>query len=205
MERPRLLLATTNTHKTAELRRLLTGTPHRLVTPAELGLRLTVEEEGATFQENATLKAQAFAEAGGLLALADDSGIEVAAMDGRPGVHSARYGGPGLSDEERMHLLLAELQEVPWEGRECRYVAVIAIADPTGGGVEVFEGTCDGVVALEPAGSGGFGYDPIFHLPQRGLTVAQLPPEEKDAMSHRGQAARTAAAWLMMHSAALAG
>ncbi len=114
MPPPALLLATSNPHKVAELRRLLVEVPFRVVTPRDLGLALEVEEDGATFRDNAIKKARAFAEASGVLSLADDSGIEVDALDGRPGVQSARYGGPEVTDEGRVRLLLRELREVPW-------------------------------------------------------------------------------------------
>ena len=192
MPPPALLLATSNPHKVAELRRLLVEVPFRVVTPRDLGLALEVEEDGATFRDNAIKKARAFAEASGVLSLADDSGIEVEALDGRPGVRSARYGGSKATDEGRVRLLLQELREVPWEQRACRYVAVVAVARP-GGEADVFEGTCSGMVAREPAGTGGFGYDPIFYVPDHGLTVAQMPPETKDRISHRGHAVRQAA------------
>jgi XTP/dITP diphosphohydrolase len=186
---PRLLIATNNAHKTAELQRLLVGLSHELLTPADLGLRLDVLENGRTFTENAALKAHAFAEASGLLALADDSGIEVDALDGGPGIYSARYGGAGLSDDERVQLLLRELAATPSNARGCRYVAALALAWPDGR-QEVFEGACVGIVATIPVGDNGFGYDPVFFVPEKGLTIAQLSGEAKDTFSHRGNAAR---------------
>ena len=191
MTTPRLLIATNNAHKTAELRRLLAGLSHELLTPAGLGLRLDVLEDGRTFAENAALKAHAFAQASGLLALADDSGIEVDALGGSPGIHSARYGGAGLSDGDRMQLLLRELAATPPDARGCRYVAALALAWPDGR-QEVFEGICVGMVATTPVGDNGFGYDPVFFVPEEGLTIAQLSGEAKDALSHRGNAARLA-------------
>ena len=185
----RLLAATNNTHKIGEFRRLLNAAPVTLVTPDELGLSVEVEEDGATYAANAVLKARAFAAASGLPALADDSGIEVNALDGRPGLHSARYGGPGLTDEDRTGLLLEELSGVPTGQRGCRYVAVLAIARP-GGGTETFEGICEGFVAMTPAGDGGFGYDPVFEVPGRSATMAQLSSADKDIISHRGVAVR---------------
>ena len=195
MTPPKIVIATNNSHKAREFRRLLANAGCDLVTPAELGLRLDVVEDGASFGENATLKAVAYAEASGLLSLADNSGIEVEAIGGEPGVHSARYGGPGLSDRERMLLLLSRLESIPWGQRRCRYVASVVLAWPAGRR-EFFEGACEGVVALEPAGANGFGYDPIFYLPEAGRTIAQLSDDEKDAMSHRGRAARQAVEFL---------
>jgi XTP/dITP diphosphohydrolase len=185
---PRLLIATNNPGKVAELRRILDGCGWELVTPAGIGLELDVEEHGATYAENASAKALAFAEASGLVALADDSGIEVDALDGRPGVQSARY---DVSDAARNERLLRELAGVPDERRTARFRAVIAIAT-AGGAVELAEGVVEGRIGHEPRGENGFGYDPLFVLPERGLTTAELPPDVKHAVSHRGAAARKA-------------
>lgn len=193
---PRLLLATNNPGKVAELRRLLATTGYELVTPAELGIALDVEESGVTYAENAAAKARAAARAAGCLALADDSGIEVDALGGRPGVHSARYGGAGLDDRARVELLLRELEGVPNGRRTARFRAVVVIAAPDGSVLQTFEGVAEGSIAREPRGTGGFGYDPIFVVRGLGKTMAELTPEEKDAVSHRGQALRAAAAWL---------
>ena len=187
----KLVLATSNPHKVRELRRLLACAGWDLVTPADLGLEMDVAEDGASFRENATLKAVAYAQACGLPALADDSGIEVQALAGGPGVYSARFGGPGLGDRDRMLLLLDRMQGVPWERRGSRYVCVVVLAWP-GGRREAFEGVCHGVVALEPGGTGGFGYDPLFYFPEAGKTIAQMSEQEKDEVSHRGHAVRRA-------------
>ena len=175
---PRLLLATNNRGKIAEFRQLLAGCGWPLVTPAELGLDLQVEETGQSYAENATIKAVEYARASGLVALADDSGLEVDALGGRPGVLSARYAGPDRTDRERVQALLQELEGVPDEERTARFRAVIAIAWPDGE-VVLVEGTVEGRIGREPRGESGFGYDPIFFLPQRGVTVAELTPEEK--------------------------
>jgi XTP/dITP diphosphohydrolase len=188
---PRLLLATNNPGKVAEFRLLLESCGWELVTPAELGLKLEVEESGATYNENASRKALHYAQASGLVALADDSGLEVDALGGRPGVLSARYAGPDRTDEERVQTLLEELQDVPDEQRSARFRAVIAVATPDGR-VETVEGQVEGRIARAPRGENGFGYDPVFLLPDRGLTTAELPSEEKHAVSHRGVAARKA-------------
>ena len=189
---PRLLVATNNAHKVTELRRLLGNAPYELVTPADLGLVIEVVEDGGTFRENAAKKAHAFSEASGLLALADDSGIEVDALGGRPGVHSARYGGPGLTDDQRVRVLLHELADVSDPERACRYRVVLALAD-LDGSEQFAEAACEGMVAREPLGTNGFGYDPVFYIPAYGRTIAQLEPPQKDAISHRGQAARAMA------------
>ena len=190
-----LLIATNNLHKVTEFRRLLGGVGFNLVTPADLGLDLDVEETGQTFEENARIKARAFCAASGLPSLADDSGIEVDALDGRPGVRSARYGGDALDDAGRVSLLLAELGDAPQDQRSCRYRVVLVLAR-SDGSEEMAEGACEGRVAFEPAGDNGFGYDPVFLIAAYGKTVAQLGPHEKDATSHRGQAARRMAALL---------
>jgi len=192
---PRLLLATNNAGKVAELRHILDGCGWEVVTPAEIGLSLEVEEDGPTYEANATKKALQYAEASGLTSLADDSGLEVDALGGRPGVQSARYAGADRTDAERVAKLLEELRGVPDETRTARFRAVIAIADPQGR-VETAEGTVEGRIAHEPRGESGFGYDPVFLLPERGLTMAELPPDEKHAISHRGVAARKARAVL---------
>lgn len=187
---PRLLLATNNYGKVAEYRALLAGCGWEIVTPTDLGLDLGVDESGFDYRTNAKIKAEAFAKASGLLALADDSGLEVDALDGRPGPLSARYGG-GRSDEERFQRVLSELKGVPAEKRQARFRCVIALAEP-GGKVLFAEGECEGLIATGPRGDNGFGYDPIFYLPDRGLTMAELSWEEKNRISHRGRAARKA-------------
>jgi XTP/dITP diphosphohydrolase len=190
----RLLLATNNPGKVREFRRLLANVPFVLVTPAEAGINLDVDETGDTYAENASLKARAFAAAGNCLALADDSGIEVDALDGAPGVHSARYGGPGLDDRGRVELLLKELDRVPGPGRTARFRALVVVAGP-GSEEHCFEGVFEGSIAFEPRGEGGFGYDPVFLLSD-GRTSAELSADEKDRLSHRGIAVRKAAAYL---------
>jgi XTP/dITP diphosphohydrolase len=158
-------------------------------------------EVGDTFAENARLKAVSYAMAGGRLTLADDSGLEVDALDGRPGVHTARYGGDALTPEERYQLLLREMRHVPWELRTARFRCAIALAAPDGALLGESEGVCEGIIALEPAGSGGFGYDPVFYLPDRELTMAQLAPGEKKEISHRGRALRAMAPEIKWHVA----
>ena len=195
MAKPRLLLATNNPGKAAEYRELLGDVGWELVTPRDVGLHLEVEESGRDYAENAKIKAATFAKASGLVALADDSGMEVDALGGAPGPLSARFGGEGISDGERVALLLERLAGVPSEGRSARFRCLIAVARPEGQ-VDLFEGRCEGRVAVEPRGKSGFGYDPVFLLPDRGLTMAELPPHEKNAVSHRGRAARQAKAFL---------
>jgi XTP/dITP diphosphohydrolase len=182
----RLLVATTNVGKQREFARLLAGLPAELVTPDDVGLALDVEEPHDTYAENAAVKARAYAEASGLLALADDSGIEVAALGWGPGVRSARWGGGHGADR-----VLEALAGV--EDRRARMRCVVAIGIPgdEGVSVETFEGTIEGTVAPERRGAGGFGYDPIF-LTADGSTTAELPDAEKDRISHRGRAVAAA-------------
>lgn len=195
MTTTRLLVASNNAHKVVEFRRLFEGLPYELVTPADLGLELDPEETGETFAENARLKALAFAEASGLPAMADDSGIVVDALNGEPGVLSARYGGPGLNDAGRVRLLLANMEGVPDGRRACRFKATLVLVGLDGGELEV-EGVCEGRVAYAPAGPNGFGYDPIFFVVAHGKTMAELSDAQKDEISHRGRAARAMVALL---------
>jgi len=185
----KLLIATNNPGKIREYQELLADLPLQLTYPAQEGLDIEVAETGESFAENARLKATAYAKASGLLTLADDSGLEVDALGGEPGIRSARYAGEGASDEERYRLLLEKLKDVPWEERTARFRCVIAAATPEG---EVYtaEGTCEGIIAFEPAGEHGFGYDPVFYLPEYGKTMAELSPEVKNRISHRAKAAQ---------------
>lgn len=187
----KLLLATNNKAKVREYQSLLHDVPYKLVTLVELGITTVVSEEGDSLEDNARLKATALAEESGLMSLADDSGLEVDALGGEPGPMSARYAGDGASDADRVSYLLAKLKDVPPEKRTARFRAVIAIAIP-GNGVEFCRGECRGLITLAPHGEHGFGYDPIFYLPELGKTMAELPLEMKNQISHRGQAARQA-------------
>ena len=187
--RYKLLLATNNEAKVREYRDLLRDLAFELVTSAELGMINIVNEVGESLEENARLKATASAARSQLLALADDSGLEVDALGGEPGRLSARYAGEQASDRDRISHLLAKLEGVPWERRSARFRCVIAIATPEGK-VEFCSGECLGIITFEPRGEGGFGYDPIFYLPELGRTMAELTLEIKNQVSHRGQAAR---------------
>jgi XTP/dITP diphosphohydrolase len=189
-----LLLATTNPHKIEEFHAILAPVPYTLVSPKELGLDVRVQETGETFNENAILKAIACAETANLPTLADDSGLEIDALNGEPGVWSARFGGDATPYAERFRLLLERLSGVPEELRTARYRCVIAMAEPAPGGLyDVVSGTLEGMIASTPAGTEGFGYDPIFYVPEFGCTVAQMPAEEKHRISHRGKAGAAAA------------
>ena len=185
----RLLIATRNPGKLKEYEQLLAGLPVTLTYLSGEGIAHEVEETGETFADNAIHKAEEYARISGLLTLADDSGLEVDALDGEPGVHSARYAGPRATDEDRYQLLLEKMRHVPWEERGARFRCVIAVAEPEGG-VWTTEGTCEGVITLAPKGEHGFGYDPVFYLPDQEKTMAQLAPEVKNRMSHRARAAQ---------------
>lgn len=194
----KLLLATNNQGKLRELRAMLrvADLPIELVTPADIHFELDVSEDGSTYAENATKKAVAFQRASGLACLADDSGLEVDALDGAPGLYSARYSSkPGASDADRRAYLLQNLggKPRPWTAR---FRATVAIAGP-GGSVQIAEGTCPGEIVPEERGTGGFGYDPIFLLPELGLTMAELSEETKNRLSHRARAVQAALPILM--------
>jgi XTP/dITP diphosphohydrolase len=195
----RLLIATHNQGKMREYAALLSGLPVELVSPDDLGLDLEVVESGDTYSENAMLKAKAYAQASGLLTLADDSGLEVDALDGAPGVRSARY---ALGDDgDRVQALLRALArralarralaEAGEDERAARFRCVIALVSPDGRSWSV-EGQCVGRIVDTPRGSGGFGYDPVFYMPEHGCTMAELPEGEKNLVSHRARAAQAA-------------
>jgi len=188
---PRLLLATTNKGKAAEYRDLLEGLDFELVTLDQAGISQEADESYNTFEENARHKAAFYAELGGLLTLADDSGLEVDALNGEPGVRSSRYAGDNATDADRVTFLLNKLKDIPQQKRMARFRCVIAVARP-GGPVETVDGVCDGYISTEPRGDNGFGYDPVFFLPEYGRTIAELPPEVKNRISHRGRAAARA-------------
>jgi len=190
-----LVLASANRGKLRELKALLEPRGYTVRSAAELGFTEEVPETGATFEENAVLKARAVAQALGRPAVADDSGIAVEALGGAPGVLSARWAGPDADDAARSAKLLGELAGGAPENRGAAFVCVMACAKP-GGEVITAQGRLQGRVALAPAGDNGFGYDPVFELPERGRTVAQLTAEEKNAISHRGRALAALAAKL---------
>lgn len=182
-----LVLATRNKNKLRELTSILSDLPVRVESIASFPGAPDVEETGATMAENALLKARAAARHTGLWAMADDSGLEVDALDGRPGVYSARFAGPGATDADNNAKLLRLLEGVPDPRRTARFRCAIALVSPDGDEY-VDEGVCEGVVAREPRGEGGFGYDPLFIVPEYGRTFAELPPEVKDRISHRARA-----------------
>lgn len=186
----RLLIATHNRGKLIEYQEMFVDA-FALVTLDEVGIREDVTETGATFAENARVKAIAYARASGLLTLADDSGLQVDALGGEPGVRSKRYAGDDKSDADRIVFLLDKLRDVPRGKRTARFRCAIAIASPRG---ELWEcdGTCEGEIEFAPRGTNGFGYDPVFFVVERGVTMAELPSAEKNKISHRARAAAEA-------------
>jgi XTP/dITP diphosphohydrolase len=188
-----LLIATRNEGKAREFMQIFADLDLNLRTLADLSIEQEVEETGTTFAENARLKAESYMHLSGLPTLADDSGLEVMALDGAPGVHSARYGG--VSGRAQLDYLLKQMKGIPFYERLARFVCVIALARP-GGETELVEGTLPGVIELEPRGTGGFGYDPLFYVLEKDKTLAELAPEEKNSLSHRAAAAHEARAVL---------
>ncbi len=191
-----ILIATTNPGKLREFAAIFASMPLQLRTLADLGITDDVEETGATFAENAQLKAEYYAARSGLPTLADDSGLEVAALNGEPGVRSRRYAGPDATDADRNALLLKNMEHVPYHARLARFVCVMALARP-GTPTELVEGVLPGVIEFEPRGTGGFGYDPLFYVLDEDKTLAELPPERKNQISHRARAAEAAREVLM--------
>jgi XTP/dITP diphosphohydrolase len=191
MKKPKLLLATNNRGKVAEMQALLDGLELELLTPAGIGLNHEVLEDGQTYAENAIRKAEAFTRLSGLVSLADDSGLEVDALDGRPGLHSHRFAPQAdATDADRRQYLLQRLHYLPhpWKARFRATVAVAAPGQETG----LTEGICEGEVITEERGTNGFGYDSLFFVPEYGRTMAELTMEEKNRLSHRAWAVRNA-------------
>lgn len=190
--RRRLLVATGSAHKLIELQRLFGDLPIDLVTLRDVGITDEAPEDGATFEENALQKARWYAEASSEWTLADDSGLEVAALNGAPGVYTRRYAGPDATDQQNYEKLLTETAGVA--DRSARFVCTMALIDPVNGSARTFRGECPGTLTTAPRGEFGFGYDPIFEVD--GRTMAERAPAEKDALSHRGRAAALVAAAL---------
>ena len=186
-----LLLATRNLHKLEEFRAIFSDLPLRLLSLRDLQLAIDVEETGTTYAENAELKARAYAQVSNMSTLADDSGLEIDALGGAPGVQSARYLGSETSYEERFRVILEQLKGLSLDQRSARFRCVIALVEPLGN-IRIVEGVVEGVIADGPRGTNGFGYDPIFSLPELGKTFAELEPEYKNRISHRARAAQSA-------------
>lgn len=182
----KLVLASKNQHKLVEMQTILGQLGLEVVLESQVGVDVEVEETGVTFAENAMLKAKAVMEASGMAAIADDSGLVVDALDGAPGVYSARYGGKS-SDAERTAYLLENIADIPEDRRTARFISAIACALPDGRTVTA-EGSCEGVITFAVKGENGFGYDPVFYVPELGKTFAEATASEKNAISHRGKA-----------------
>lgn len=194
MQTPKLLIASNNPHKIEEYQEIFADLAVTITYPAAEGLLLDPAETGHTFEENAIIKALAFAQASRLLTLADDSGLEVDALGGEPGIYSARYGDTAKDNHiGRYRLLLDKLaaRDLPWKARSARFRCVVALA-ADGDLIGTAQGTVEGFIAYEPQGSGGFGYDPVFYVPEFKQTLAQVSAAKKHSISHRGRAARAA-------------
>ena len=184
----KVVLASKNAHKLKEISKITEKFDMELVLESQVGVDIDVEETGSTFEENSFIKAEAVMKATGLSALADDSGIAVDALDGEPGIYSARYGfDPSLDDWGRLELLLKNTEQVPDGSRQAQFVCVITLVTPEGQVIQA-RGEAHGELLRQPAGEGGFGYDPIFYYPPLGKSFAELSPEEKNQVSHRAQA-----------------
>ncbi len=187
----RLLLASFNAGKVREYRALFGDLGYQMVTLAEEGISEVATESGTSYEQNAEIKACTYAKLAGLVTIADDSGLEVDALGGKPGLHSARFAGQHATDADRVGTLLAKLEGVPREKRTAHFKCVIAIATAAGL-LGLCHGECHGLITLEPGGDSGFGYDPVFYLPEAGKTLAELPLEIKNQFSHRGRASQRA-------------
>lgn len=181
------VLASKNEKKLRELQDILSGQGLEVILQSQAGVDIEVEETGQTFEENAILKAEAVRDQAGMIAISDDSGLMVEALGGDPGVYSARYGGEGLDDKGRYLYLLQNMEGQ--SDRRCKFVCVICCAFPNGDRI-LAKGECHGILLEQATGEGGFGYDPVFYLPELGKTMAELSPEEKNRISHRGNALR---------------
>ncbi len=186
----RIIFATKNENKMREIREILGDLGWEILSMEEAGIRIAITEDGTTFEENALIKAKAVSHFCDDIVLADDSGLVIDALNGEPGVYSSRYAGVDTPYEVKNHLILDRMSYVPWDDRTARFVCAVAAVVPGLDEPIVVEGTFEGYIAEEPAGENGFGYDPIFWVEDKNCTSAQLPPEEKNARSHRGNALR---------------
>ena len=182
-----MIFATTNQGKVREIKTILGDIGEDILSLKEAGISADIVEDGSTFEENAIIKAKAIMELTGQIVLADDSGLEVDAMNKEPGIYSARFMGEDTPYEEKNRAIIERLEGVEGDARSARFVCVIAAAFPDGE-VITTRGTIEGIIAKEPAGANGFGYDPIVYVPEYGMTTGQMEPEQKNAISHRGKA-----------------
>lgn len=185
----KFVAATGNKGKLNEIKEILSGLPFEIVSMAEAGVYDEIEETGSTFEENALIKASAVSKITKELVMADDSGLEVDYLNGKPGIYSSRFAGEGASDEDRKKKLLELLEGVPFEKRAARFVCSVAVVFPDGRSFTV-KGTCEGYIGEKPAGANGFGYDPLFYVPGFNMTAAEMDTEIKNRISHRGKALR---------------
>lgn len=183
----RFIVATKNKGKLGEIKEILNDFPFEVISMEEAGITKDIEEYGNTFEENALIKAREIFNATGEMVMADDSGLEVDFLNGAPGIYSSRFAGEGATDEDKNKKLLQLLEGVPFNNRTARFVCSIAVVLPDGEHFTV-RGICDGYICVEPAGDNGFGYDPLFFLPEYNMTTAQMNPEQKNSISHRGRA-----------------
>mgnify|MGYP000279796098 CR=1 FL=1 len=184
-----LIVATKNKGKYQEMKEILSGMPFNVISMEDASLDIEIEETGQTFEENALIKAREVSRLTNEIVIADDSGLEIEYLDGAPGIYSSRFAGKGASDEDRNRKLLKLLEGVPFEKRKARFVCVIAVVYPEGDYFTV-KGICEGYIGFEPKGNNGFGYDPLFYIPEYGKTMAEMDPEDKHKISHRGKALR---------------
>jgi XTP/dITP diphosphohydrolase len=183
-----LVIATKNAGKLSEFKQMLGELPYRILSLTDFPY-IEINEHGKSFDENALIKAKTVATHTGFAALGDDSGLEVKALGGRPGIYTARYAGEDASDKDNIKKLLSEMKDVPWERRQARFVCSLALVFPEGR-IFIEHGFCEGIIATKPRGKHGFGYDPIFYLPGYDKTMAELPDQEKNKISHRAMAAQ---------------
>jgi XTP/dITP diphosphohydrolase len=183
----KFIAATKNRGKLKEIQEILGGLPYEVISMEEAGITDDIDETGCTFEENALIKAREIHLKTGQMVMADDSGLEVDCLNGAPGIFSSRFAGPDATDEDKNNKLLDLLKDVPFEKRTARFVCVIALVYPDGNHFTV-KGTCEGYIGYKPEGSNGFGYDPLFYMPEFNMTTAQMPSEKKHEISHRGKA-----------------
>ncbi|MDP6584957.1 MAG: RdgB/HAM1 family non-canonical purine NTP pyrophosphatase [Anaerolineales bacterium] len=184
----KIVIATHNNHKSIELLKLMSSLPITWITLRDLEIDTIVEETGTTIQENATLKAREYARLTRMYTLADDSGLAIEALNGRPGVYSSRYGGNDISSKQQRELLLKELYSISWTNRKAYFRCTLALANPYGTDITVANGVCQGLITMSDRGTKGFGYDPIFYVPHQSCTMAEMDTDTKNRVGHRGKA-----------------
>ena len=184
----KIVIATHNNHKSVELLRLMAGLSITWITLKDMQIDTIIEETGTTIHENAILKAEGYARLTRMYTLADDSGLTVNALNGRPGVHSSRYGGPNMSSKQQRELMLNELHGVSWSKRQAQFRCTLVLASPDRADLKIASGICQGLITISDRGTGGFGYDPIFYVPHQSCTMAEMNTDTKDRLGHRGKA-----------------